>query len=388
MDPRDFSFSCLRVPGPWLDDVVEGGEASTDPTLNFALEICADHLQGRFMTASQATKPQIDIHLVPSAGAYLKRDSLGRLVDGGYAFNCDGWNCPSGSRVFERLGKVVLIEDELAPRQSGRNPLLPHTELWQAKSQAVKDKDQREWEQRKVAWKDQEQRVRGDYEKAKASYDTTWAAWSKARQGPEPTRPLEPGRTAEPSAPPSHSYINKDVKPIELTDRVEKILPYESAQRQERWKAIEQQAKDTMARRKREAEETAKQDKESRRAALKASIEKEAKNLKGLNEGVTGALSKPSLDVLKKNFESADPANKLDFNNKKKAFETRDSQVKQSDKKLAQLDAELLALDQTAASTASASGGATPDVFKLPDMQKLAVPQLHIYPEQDLPARA
>jgi hypothetical protein len=384
MDPRDFSFSCVRVPGPWQDDVVEAMKF-VEPTLNFALEICADHLQGRFMTASQQTNAQIDIHLVPSAGAYLKRDSLGRLVEGGYAFNCDGWNCPSGSRVFERLGKVVLVEDELAPRQSGRNPLLPHTELWQAKSQAVKDKELKEWEARKISWKQEEDRAQADYKTKKAAYDTEWNEWSKKKQGTEPPLPQEPRRTPEPSAPVSHTYVNAGVKTIDLADRVEHILPYESASRVDKWKALEPQVKDTIARRKREAEEAAKLDKETRRAGLKTAIEKEANNLQGLEQGVTGKLPKPSLATLKQNFESA-PAGP-DRNSKQKTYETRVSQIKLSNKKLEELKAQLLALDQPAASAASAPAAASPDSFKLPAMQKLAVPQLHIYPEQDLPTR-
>src|SRR5262249_4041501 len=147
--------------------------------LTFTLEICADHLQGRFMTAAKGTAVRTDIHLVPSAGAYLKPDSLGRLNEGGVAFNCDGWNCPSGSRVVERNGKVVLVENELAPRQMGRNPLLPHTELWRAKSKGAIKTEKENWENETKKTEQEIARLENEFQTKLAANTKEFDEWDR-----------------------------------------------------------------------------------------------------------------------------------------------------------------------------------------------------------------
>lgn len=139
---NDYCFSCLRLPGPWLDDVVQGEDTSQRHTkLTFAVEVCADHNNGRVSSSmgSIAAHERPDIHLVPSAGMVLNTGFV-FVVDKGFAFNCDGWNAPPNFGVShaERGAKIVFDENDLAPRKSGNNPLLPHTELWQRDGTAFK----------------------------------------------------------------------------------------------------------------------------------------------------------------------------------------------------------------------------------------------------------
>ncbi|MBC8069713.1 MAG: hypothetical protein IAG13_15355, partial [Deltaproteobacteria bacterium] len=133
-DARDFSISCMRFPGPWLDDVVSGEPIDLRHTkLTFALETCADHNVGRASTALAgfATHERPDIHVVPSAGMVLNPARI-CLVDSGFAFNCDGWNAPGfGYAASRRAAHFVIEQDERLPRKSGANPLMPHTELAQ-----------------------------------------------------------------------------------------------------------------------------------------------------------------------------------------------------------------------------------------------------------------
>ncbi len=131
---RDFTFSCVRIPGPWLDETAVGEPKDTRHTrLTFAVEICADHNNGRVITsmASVAAHERPDIHVVPSAGMVLNEARV-CVVDQGFAFNCDGWNAPGFAvSLSKRAGHIVFELDERIPRKSGANPLTPHTELTQ-----------------------------------------------------------------------------------------------------------------------------------------------------------------------------------------------------------------------------------------------------------------
>lgn len=49
----------------------------------------------------------------------------------GYAFDCDGWNVMAvhATQVKNRDGRVLEIEKPNSPKEPGKNPLLPHSEL-------------------------------------------------------------------------------------------------------------------------------------------------------------------------------------------------------------------------------------------------------------------
>lgn len=64
-----------------------GGSVFHMDGINFGLEVCLDHLQGRL--AADATRGRIQIQLIPSAGAYINPASVA-CVTGGILFNVDG----------------------------------------------------------------------------------------------------------------------------------------------------------------------------------------------------------------------------------------------------------------------------------------------------------
>ena len=169
---EDYSFSCRRIPGPWLPDASrpksepppewllwegagpwspDGSEGNRKPNsgkaipskplrkLTFGLEVCADHSELRLAKSMKSwteanptlTIPPIDVQLVPSAGMTIAHDKI-VARKGGYIFNCDGW-IARGAGVAQKMkdrGAMVLdVLNEDAPDDAGHNPLSPHSEL-------------------------------------------------------------------------------------------------------------------------------------------------------------------------------------------------------------------------------------------------------------------
>ncbi len=127
MNFRDFCFAGVRKAGP----LIPWDEAEVlDPCrkLVFGLEICADHAGARLKNAlagpAGGTKPAIDIQLVPSAGMTLAQGSI-VARDGGWAFNCDGWNGKDADYKAKEGTFLKVWFD--APKCEFKNPVTPHS---------------------------------------------------------------------------------------------------------------------------------------------------------------------------------------------------------------------------------------------------------------------
>jgi hypothetical protein len=119
---------------------------------------------------------------------------------------------------------------------------------------------------------------------------------------------------------------------------------------------------------------------EEKRKQLEADKKAEEVKLdKYVNGGKLGITVLHSLATMKSEVERLRTEKSQQLSAKEKGVATRNNQIKTSEEKIAKFDEELLKL----ASASSAASAA--DTFTLPPMQKRAVPQLHIYPEQDLP---
>jgi len=317
--------------------------------------------------------------LVPSAGAYLKPDSLGKLNEGGYAFNCDGWNCPSGSRVFERNGKVVLVENEFAPRQMGRNPLLPHTELWRAKSQGAIETEKKNWESETDKTVKEIARLENQFQEDLAANKKAFDEWDRkgrveADKPPDP--PQAPHKPPLPVIPVNFGYVTVE-KPVPLSDNVGAILPYDSrnaSDRTARWKEVE--ARLTVA-----LTEQQKVKKDEAETSSKEVLVEKTKEEARLNAYVNGGkvgitVFKPLAEVVQ-DAENA-KSNPTQATAKARAVTTRNSQIATSREKIAAFEKKLL-------ENAASVGSFDPSTFTLGPVPKAAVPELHIYPEQDLP---
>lgn len=99
-----------------------------DEELTFALEIYADHGEGRLKSALSGTKPPsapVDIHLIASAGMCIDDKSIAARSKG-YVFNCDGWNIP-GARSSSFRGRGVEVT--FSHPDGGSETFRPHSEV-------------------------------------------------------------------------------------------------------------------------------------------------------------------------------------------------------------------------------------------------------------------
>jgi hypothetical protein len=124
----DYTFACWRKPGPFLDKE----DAPAARKLTFGLEICADHSEGRLQGAltQAAVKPTFDIQLIPSAGMVIQEAKVVTRTNG-LVFNCDGWNA-SGAMLsaLDKRGGTKREENVAEwPKEGGKNPLRPHSEV-------------------------------------------------------------------------------------------------------------------------------------------------------------------------------------------------------------------------------------------------------------------
>jgi len=90
----------------------------------------ADKQRAQLLKSASDIQKQVDIHLVPSAGMVLLPESIA-AKEGGFAFNCDGWNASSVllPMIQKRGGRIVPVKIANAPDDQGHNPLSPHSEL-------------------------------------------------------------------------------------------------------------------------------------------------------------------------------------------------------------------------------------------------------------------
>lgn len=108
-DPSDFTF-----------------ELSGVDNISFGIEICADHGVSRLAYALKNTpmKNKVDIHLVASAGMCIEEKSIA-AADGGYVFNCDGWNISSG----RGQNSNIVVNEVSFSDNSKQMTFKPHSEV-------------------------------------------------------------------------------------------------------------------------------------------------------------------------------------------------------------------------------------------------------------------
>lgn len=134
-DYRDYVFACARKSGPLLE-LSAAEQLKTCKKLVFGFEICADHNKERLIrslrTKQAGITPTIDIQFIISAGMYPTDPNIAAR-DGGYFFNCDGWNNPSAAgaiKITEGLGNFVKVELPGMPvHPTNPIPLYPHSVL-------------------------------------------------------------------------------------------------------------------------------------------------------------------------------------------------------------------------------------------------------------------
>jgi len=122
-NPDDFRFS--------FNDVV----GADNKKLAFGLEICADHGEGRLKSALAATAKEhgkkdpdvVDIQLIVSAGMCIQTGWIA-VRQGGYLFNCDGWNIAGTMRGgFNGVIEKVEFTDPTKNKEEYE----PHSEVRQ-----------------------------------------------------------------------------------------------------------------------------------------------------------------------------------------------------------------------------------------------------------------
>ena len=100
MNLEDYCFAGPRKVGAWFGSLSDARSRDACKVMVFGLEICADHAANRLEVINTGgSAVGIDIHLVPSAGM---RPKYFAARQGGYLFNCDGWNkAPEGGKAIE-----------------------------------------------------------------------------------------------------------------------------------------------------------------------------------------------------------------------------------------------------------------------------------------------
>jgi hypothetical protein len=397
MNFRDYCLSGMRMAGPWLDNVVDPDEGDLHHKLTFVVETCADHLISVFAEkAAPNAVPKVDIHLVPSAGANLKDGSLTYLRSGGYAFNCDGWNC-ANSGPFLRNAKVIIVEDELAPRRLGNNPLLPHTELWRAKSDQTKQADDREFKEKLKSWNKTKDQMDKQYKEDTDQYvilTETWKQeyeqWQVNKTGPPPEPPSAPvAPPKELASPINFTAIAADVTILPLDDKIDDLLPYDVTDQSAKWTEVERKVNERVAEREKQKREQEEGKDAEQVAKLKELVRKEDLMLnKNINGVPSGTLKMSSLDELKAALSTAQQSgNAMGIKNHGTNVTKRETLIQQNRDKINAWNQEIAALELKIQSAKPGNTGvaASTNTIKLRPMNKKAVPELHIYPSQDLP---
>jgi len=86
-----------------------GGSVFHMDGINFGIEVCLDHLQGRL--AADSERGRIQIQLIPSAGAYINRKGGVACVPNGILFNVDGGG---GAKISVAVNSGGLTDETSA----------------------------------------------------------------------------------------------------------------------------------------------------------------------------------------------------------------------------------------------------------------------------------
>jgi hypothetical protein len=125
----DYCFAGPRKVGPWFGALNDARGKEACKIMVFGLEICADHAANRLQAINTGGNAVgIDIQLVPSAGM---RPGYFAARQGGYIFNCDGWN-----KKPPKGGKAITVPFDGPNPYTTKNednydvdvcPVFPHT---------------------------------------------------------------------------------------------------------------------------------------------------------------------------------------------------------------------------------------------------------------------
>ncbi|MFY0566573.1 hypothetical protein ACN28E_22430 [Archangium lansingense] len=117
-----------------------GGSIFTMDGITFGLEVCLDHLEGRmskYFTAPPAGAAKVQVHLIPSWGAWIKPRSLCGMK-GTLVFNVDG---PEGSDACTIDDASPSTDDKLPSAKATRLPTPASHLVSQPSKEAVTFKD-------------------------------------------------------------------------------------------------------------------------------------------------------------------------------------------------------------------------------------------------------
>ncbi len=77
--------------------------------INWVLEVCLDHLEGRLQQSPQLVgETEVQVQLVPSCGASVEEESV-IAQQGGYIFNVDGYRTSAHANLFEVATPLVKL---------------------------------------------------------------------------------------------------------------------------------------------------------------------------------------------------------------------------------------------------------------------------------------